>query len=80
MSDAIFVPLRERNDNASVLCESNANPAVLAIILAGIKRGEHWTIEDFRGIEEIEAMLAEIFFALSLIPFKLHETNCSYEM
>jgi hypothetical protein len=39
--------------------------------------GEHWKLKNFPSGGEIESMLANILFVLSLIPLERHKPKCN---
>jgi len=76
----MFQSLANRNDSNSIttlrVCEryddirkkSECNIARFAIVLARILDGDQWTIEDYRGVVKIDAVLGEIERSLLFIP------------
>jgi len=76
----MFQSLANRNDSNSItalrVCEryddirkkSEGNIARFAIVLARVLDGDQWTIEDYRGVVKIDAVLGEIERSLLFIP------------
>jgi len=66
-TNCITVAFNKENNDNPFPEKSNPNEPLFAIALSRIDRGEHRKLKDFAGVGEIEPMLADVLFVLSLL-------------
>src|ERR1700690_138025 len=71
-ADGIGYWLRERHQSGATPNRANANPSLLAIVLARVGLDKDLTAEHLLCPGEVEAMLPNVGAVLGLVPFKGH--------